>query len=91
MTTFKQISSCYTQPHPSHNISGAYLAAEMIRRQEDQRAKTERNMTMRINYVLIDFENVQPESLAVLQQDHFIAVIYSQSNLGLPTLSFSIC
>jgi len=26
---------------------------------------------MRTNYVLIDFENVQPESLVGLQQDHF--------------------
>jgi PIN domain len=31
---------------------------------------------MRKNYVLIDFENVQPESLAALQQDHFEIKIF---------------
>jgi hypothetical protein len=31
---------------------------------------------MRINYVLIDFENVQPESLSILQQDHFKVMVF---------------
>lgn len=31
---------------------------------------------MRTNYVLIDFENVQPESLAGLQQDHFKVLVF---------------
>jgi len=31
---------------------------------------------MRTNYVLIDFENVQPESLAALQQDHFKVMVF---------------
>ncbi|MBM4163195.1 MAG: hypothetical protein FJ222_01945 [Lentisphaerae bacterium] len=31
---------------------------------------------MRINYVLIDFENVQPESLTGLQQDHFKVMVF---------------
>lgn len=35
---------------------------------------------MRINYVLIDFENVQPESLAVLQQDHFKVMVFVGAN-----------
>ena len=35
---------------------------------------------MRINYVLIDFENVQPESLAVFQQDHFKVIVFVVAN-----------
>ena len=35
---------------------------------------------MRINYVLIDFENVQPESLAGLQQDHFKVMVFVGAN-----------
>lgn len=35
---------------------------------------------MRINYVLIDFENVQPESLAALQQDHFKVLVFVGAN-----------
>lgn len=35
---------------------------------------------MRINYVLIDFENVQPESLAVFQQDHFKVIVFVGAN-----------
>lgn len=35
---------------------------------------------MRINYVLIDFENVQPESLAVFQQDHFKVMVFVGAN-----------
>lgn len=35
---------------------------------------------MRINYVLIDFENVQPESLAGLQQDHFKVMVFIGAN-----------
>jgi len=33
-------------------------------------------MSMRTNYVLIDFENVQPESLTGLQQDHFKVLVF---------------
>ena len=36
--------------------------------------------TMRTNYVLIDFENVQPESLAGLQQDHFKVLVFVGAN-----------
>ena len=35
---------------------------------------------MRINYVLIDFENVQPESLAGIQQDHFKVLVFVGAN-----------
>lgn len=35
---------------------------------------------MRTNYVLIDFENVQPESLAELQQDHFKVLVFVGAN-----------
>jgi len=35
---------------------------------------------MRIHYVLIDFENVQPESLAGLQQDHFKVLVFVGAN-----------
>lgn len=35
---------------------------------------------MRTNYVLIDFENVQPESLAGLQQDHFKVLVFVGAN-----------
>lgn len=35
---------------------------------------------MRTNYVLIDFENVQPESLAGLQQDHFKILVFVGTN-----------
>lgn len=31
---------------------------------------------MRTNYVLIDFENVQPESLALLDQEHFRVLLF---------------
>lgn len=35
---------------------------------------------MRTNYVLIDFENVQPESLTDLQQDHFKVLVFVGAN-----------
>lgn len=35
---------------------------------------------MRINYVLIDFENVQPDSLASIQQDHFKIIVFVGAN-----------
>mgnify|MGYP000887708328 CR=1 FL=1 len=35
---------------------------------------------MRTNHVLIDFENVQPESLAGLQQDHFKVLVFVGAN-----------
>ena len=35
---------------------------------------------MRINYVLIDFENVQPESLSVLLQDQFKVMVFVGAN-----------
>ena len=31
---------------------------------------------MRTNYVLVDFENVQPESLAALEPDHFQVIVF---------------
>ena len=31
---------------------------------------------MRTNYVLIDYENVQPEALSVLDQDHFKVIVF---------------
>ncbi|MBA2547683.1 MAG: hypothetical protein H0V16_04385 [Burkholderiaceae bacterium] len=31
---------------------------------------------MRVNYVLIDYENVQPESVAALAQDHFKVMVF---------------
>ena len=40
---------------------------------------------MRINYVLIDYENVQPESLAELDEDHFKIMVFvgaSQTKLS---------
>jgi len=42
---------------------------------------------MRMNYVMIDFENVQPESLAILQQDHFKVMLFvgaNQTNIPFP-------
>jgi hypothetical protein len=38
------------------------------------------DLSMRINYVLIDFENVQPESLAVLQHEHFKVMVFVGTN-----------
>lgn len=35
---------------------------------------------MRTNYVLIDFENVQPESLSELQQEHFKVLVFVGAN-----------
>ena len=35
---------------------------------------------MRTNYVLIDFENVRPESLALLRADHFKAFVFVGAN-----------
>ena len=31
---------------------------------------------MRINYVLIDYENVQPEALTVLEAEHFKVIVF---------------
>ncbi|MCR3984967.1 PIN domain-containing protein [Aeromonas caviae] len=45
---------------------------------------------MRTNYVLIDFENVQPERLAVLAKDHFKILVFvgaNQSKLVFDTVS----
>lgn len=45
---------------------------------------------MRTNYVLIDFENVQPERLAVLAKDHFKILVFvgaNQSKLAFDTVS----
>lgn len=45
---------------------------------------------MRTNYVLIDFENVQPERLAVLAKDHFKILVFvgsNQSKLAFETVS----
>jgi hypothetical protein len=35
---------------------------------------------VRTNYVLIDFENVQPDSLAALQHDHFRVIVFVGAN-----------
>ena len=35
---------------------------------------------MRTNYVLIDYESVQPEAMAVLEQDHFKVIIFVGAN-----------
>ncbi len=35
---------------------------------------------MRTNYVLIDFENVQPDSIGALDQDHFKVVVFVGAN-----------
>jgi hypothetical protein len=35
---------------------------------------------MRTNYVLIDFENVQPENLAVLNHEHFKVIVFVGAN-----------
>ncbi len=42
-------------------------------------------MPLRTNYVLIDFENIQPKSLAALEQDHFkVFVFVGASQAKLP-------
>jgi len=33
-------------------------------------------MALRTNYVLIDFENVQPEAMALLDQEHFKVIVF---------------
>lgn len=35
---------------------------------------------MRTNYVLIDYENVQPEAMAVLSQEHFKVIVFVGAN-----------
>lgn len=35
---------------------------------------------MRTNYVLIDYENVQPSAISVLEQDHFKVIVFVGSN-----------
>lgn len=35
---------------------------------------------MKTNYVLIDYENVQPDAIATLDQEHFKVVIFVGSN-----------
>jgi hypothetical protein len=47
---------------------------------KDQRKTVKGDLSMRINYVLIDFENVQPESLAVLQHEHFKVMVFVGTN-----------
>ena len=45
---------------------------------------------MRTNYVLIDFENVQPDTLEVLHQDHFKVIVFvgaNQSKLSFDAVS----
>lgn len=43
---------------------------------------------MRTNYVLIDFENVQPQSLGALDQDHFKVILFVGANQA--KLSFDV-
>jgi hypothetical protein len=45
-------------------------------------SETEQEVVMRTNYVMIDFENVQPESLAGLQGDHFKVMVFVGANQG---------
>ncbi|MGJ7609014.1 PIN domain-containing protein [Variovorax sp. LT1R20] len=33
-------------------------------------------MGQRVNYVLIDYESVQPEALSVLHEDHFRLIVF---------------
>ncbi|HEX5339549.1 MAG TPA: PIN domain-containing protein, partial [Gammaproteobacteria bacterium] len=35
---------------------------------------------MRINYVLVDYENVQPEALALLDAEHFKVIVFVGAN-----------
>ncbi|MFO1473367.1 MAG: PIN domain-containing protein [Lysobacterales bacterium] len=35
---------------------------------------------MRTNYVLIDYENVQPKNLALLSQEHFRVIVFIGAN-----------
>jgi len=45
---------------------------------------------MRTNHVLIDFENVQPDSLAALQHDHFKVIVFvgaTQNKLSFDVVS----
>ena len=35
---------------------------------------------MRTNYVLIDYENVQPSALSVLEKEHFKVVVFVGAN-----------
>jgi hypothetical protein len=35
---------------------------------------------LRTNYVLIDYENVQPDGLSVLDQDHFKVLVFVGAN-----------
>lgn len=45
---------------------------------------------MRTNYVLIDFENVQPDSLTALQHDHFKVIVFvgaTQNKLSFDVVS----
>src|SRR6266700_1754309 len=43
---------------------------------------------MRTNYVLIDYENVQPAAFAVLDQDYFKAIVFVGA--GQAKLSFEV-
>ena len=35
---------------------------------------------MRTNYVLVDYENVQPEAIAVLNREHFKVIVFVGAN-----------
>ena len=35
---------------------------------------------MRTNYVLIDYENVQPEAMTVLNKEHFKVIVFVGAN-----------
>ena len=39
-----------------------------------------RPTTLKTNYVLIDYENVQPDAMAVLNQDHFKVLVFVGAN-----------
>jgi hypothetical protein len=46
--------------------------------------------TMKTNYVLIDYENVQPQDIAVLDQEHFRVLVFVGANQGKIAIDLAI-
>lgn len=53
------------------------ITAERTNKKESTQQRQMKEDAMRTNYVLIDFENVQPESLTMLNREHFHVMIFT--------------
>lgn len=91
---------CSMTGHPIKDIGdgiwddGEWISWEYINQQLDEapEASSESeagNKNMRINYILIDYENVQPPSLANLDAEHFQVLLFLGSNQNKLSVDFA--